>query len=122
MTRSRHANRAGNYGSSSVRKNENIVTSSQAYDNYYGKVSVQKDIKNTPITNGGFVYSMPTYNKESGLLPKITQASEKKEDEKTRVLYSREKNNRREKEDTYTPVIAQSEIRKVSDNSKTPMS
>lgn len=63
INRSRHANRANNYGSSSVRKNENIVTSSQAYDNYYGKVSVQKDTKNTPIANGGFVYSMPSYNK-----------------------------------------------------------
>ena len=83
---------------------------------------MQKDIKNTPITNGGFVYNMPSYNKESGLLPKITQNGEKKEDEKTRVLYSREKNNRREKEEAYTPVIAQSEIRKVSDNSKTPLS
>lgn len=74
ISRSRHANRAGNYGASSVRKNENIVTSSQAYDNYYGKVSVQKDIKNTPISNGGFVYSMPNYNKDSGLLPKIPQS------------------------------------------------
>lgn len=100
INRSRNANRGSNlpsYGSSSVRKNENIITSSQAYDNYYGKISVQKDIKNTPISNGGFVYNMPSYNKESGLLPKIAQNGEKKEEEKIRVLYSREKNNRREK-------------------------
>lgn len=53
------------YGSSSVAKrNENIVTGSQGYDNYYGKTSVQKEpSKNNNITNAAYIYNSPSYNK-----------------------------------------------------------
>lgn len=54
------------------------------------------------------------------MLPKITtNNTEKKDEEKTRVLFSREKNSRKEKEENHVPVLmTQSEIRKNSENSK----
>lgn len=47
-------------------------------------------MKNQFGSNIGNVYNMPSYNKDSGILPKITpNENVKREEERQRVLYSR---------------------------------
>lgn len=79
--RSRQTNRTSNiqqnYGSS-ISKRSEVNPSFQTYDNYYGKASVQKEMKNPLTSNIGNVYNMPAYNKDSGMLPKISTSESSK--------------------------------------------
>jgi hypothetical protein len=107
MSRSRKCNRQQNLGASVNRRNDHHLAQ-QNYNNYYGAPSLSKEYKPTPAT-GTYLHYLDR-NKDSGLLPKITQPAE----EKRRNLYSRETPGKKE-ESHVTPTLGQSELRKVGE-------
>ena len=79
------------YIASSIRKNENI--SSLNYNNHYGTPSLSKDIK--PITSPPYLSYLSSANKVSGLLPKIDQSCDRREEERGKNGYIRESGYKR---------------------------
>ena len=51
------------YTSSSIAKKSDSIISSQGYDNYFGKVSVQKDPKNIASNNAAYAFVYENSNK-----------------------------------------------------------
>ena len=65
MAKSKNINirNSNQYPSSSISKKTDSIISSQGYDNYYGKASVQKEAKNILSNNAGYSYGTQNINK-----------------------------------------------------------
>ena len=106
-SRGSNRNNYGNYMGSSVnRRNDNNLMS-QNYNNYYGAPSVAKDPKPSSINPSSHLNYLASNSKDSGLLPKIGQTTDKKEDERKKNLHSRE-NARRDENYITPPSLIQS--------------
>ena len=116
IPKSRGSNRNNyqNYMGNSVNRRNDNYFASQNYNNYYGNPSVAKDPKPASNNQGSHLNYLNSNPKDSGLLPKISQNIDKKDEERKRNLHSRE-NATRKDENYLTPSLVQSELRRVGD-------